>query len=138
VLIQLFLLPVTVAVMVLRLGFGVIRVIRVRRLVVFGLGVVVGLLAAPTTGAELRERIRRELEARKAPSDDELARRVRTELAQSPRTWHLPQPEVQVSAGIAVLRGQVPHEEARADLERAARSVRGVEDVESHLQVATA
>lgn len=134
-LIRLIFLPVTLALLVLRLTYRIVRIVRIRRLLVFGTGVGVGLLVAPTTGVELRERIRRELEARQAPSDLELADRVRSELSQSPRTWHLPQPTVEVVGGTAVLRGEVPHDDARADLEGAARSVSGITGLDSHLTV---
>jgi len=84
----------------------------------------------------LRERLRRRWEERLESADDlEIARRVREELAQSPRTWHLPQPEVEVAEGTAILTGQVPHLSGRADLERTAAAVAGVVRVDSRLVV---
>ena len=59
----------------------------------------------------------------------------RYELSHSPRTWHLPQPEVEVIGGTAILRGEVPHEVGRVDLERTAAAVAGVVDVENQLGV---
>ena len=68
-------------------------------------------------------------------SDDQLVDRVRFELSHSPKTWHLPQPEVDVQAGQVVLTGTVPHETGRDDLERAAAAVPGVSGVENQLLV---
>lgn len=42
-----------------KLGYRTGRMVGYKRLFVFGLGVACGLLVAPMTGAELRERIRR-------------------------------------------------------------------------------
>lgn len=42
----------------LELGFKTGRLLGYRRIIVFGLGVAVGLLVAPTTGAVLREKLR--------------------------------------------------------------------------------
>jgi hypothetical protein len=117
-----------------RTGFRVARKIGPVRLAVLGVGIGVGLLVAPTSGAELRERLRRKLEERAESADDlAVAQRVREELAQSPRTWHLPQPEVEVTDGTAVLTGHVPHHSGRADLERTAAAVAGVVAVDSRL-----
>lgn len=44
------------------------RIMGYNRFVIFLLGIAVGLLVAPTTGAELRARIRAEVEARRAVS----------------------------------------------------------------------
>lgn len=53
--------PVRIALFVARtFGYG--------RMIVFLLGVAVGLLAAPTTGAELRARLMAEVDARRAAS----------------------------------------------------------------------
>lgn len=112
------------------------RFVGLSRLLAFGAGVGVGMLVAPTSGQELRDRIRRQLAARKAPaSDDAVAERVRYELSHSPRTWHLPQPSVEVSGGVAILTGGAPHETGKADIERATAAVPGVAEVESHLVV---
>ena len=58
-------------------------------------------------------------------------------LASSPRTWHLPQPAVTAAEGTVTLSGEVPHATAAADLERAARTVRGVVEVDNRLRIAT-
>src|SRR5262245_62612262 len=101
-----------------------------------GVGVGIGLLVAPTSGADLRDRLRRKWEGRHAPaSDDAVAERVRYELSHSPRTWHLPQPEVDVVGGTAILTGGAPHETGKADIERAAAAVPGVAEVENRLVV---
>jgi hypothetical protein len=112
------------------------RFVGLSRLLALGLGVGIGLLMAPTSGAELRQQLRRRWEGRNAPaSDDAVAERVRYELSHSPRTWHLPQPEVDVVGGTAILTGGAPHETGKADIERAAGAVPGVARVESHLVV---
>ena len=119
-----------------RSTYRVGRLIGLRRALVLGVGVGIGMLVAPTSGQELRDRLRRQWERRRAPaSDDAVAERVRYELSHSPRTWHLPQPEVEVVAGKAILTGGAPHATGKADIERAAASVPGVADVDSHLVV---
>ena len=134
-LIRLILFPAKVGT---KAGYRVGRLLGFRRLVVFGLGVGVGLLVAPTTGAEARARLRQLLDERRPVGDHDLAERVRFELAHSPRTWHLPQPMVDVVGNVAVLRGQVPHEAGRLDLERTAASVSGVVEVDNQVAVAGA
>jgi len=112
------------------------RFVGISRLLALALGVGIGLLIAPTTGAELREQLRRKWEGRNAPaSDDAVAERVRYELSHSPRTWHLPQPDVDVVGGTAILTGGAPHETGKADIERAAAAVPGVADVDIRLVV---
>jgi hypothetical protein len=115
------------------------RWVGISRLLALGVGVAVGLLVAPTSGRELRETLQRKVAARKAPaSDDAVAERVRYELSHSPRTWHLPQPAVEVSGGVAILSGGAPHETGKAEIERAAAAVPGVAEVESRLIVGAA
>ena len=112
------------------------RLLGFRRMLVLGAGVGIGLLVAPTSGQELRDKLRRQWEGRRAPaSDDAVAERVRYELSHSPRTWHLPQPAVEVVSGTAILTGDAPHATGKADIERAAASVPGVADVDSRLVV---
>jgi osmotically-inducible protein OsmY len=112
------------------------RVVGPSRLAALGAGVAVGLLVAPTSGRELRDRVQRAVANRRAPATDEaVAERVRYELSHSPRTWHLPQPSVEVAGGTAILTGGAPHETGKADIERAAGAVPGVARVESHLVV---
>jgi osmotically-inducible protein OsmY len=121
-----------------RATYRTTRRLGLTRLVVFGAGVGVGLLVAPVTGQEMRDRLRRWWEERTAPpTDDEIAERVRSELAQSPRTWHLPQPQVEVVAGRAILRGEAPHAAGLADIERAAAAVSGVVEVDNQMAVGT-
>jgi hypothetical protein len=112
------------------------RFVGISRLLALALGVGIGLLIAPTTGTELRQQLRRRWEGRNAPaSDDAVAERVRYELSHSPRTWHLPQPEVDVVGGTAILTGGAPHETGKADIERAAAAVPGVAEVDNRLVV---
>lgn len=107
-----------------------------KRMLTLGVGVGIGLLIAPTSGEELREQLRRWWEARTGPeSDDVIAERVRHELSQSPRTWHLPQPGVEVVGGRAILTGASPHATGKNDLERTAAAVAGVTEVDSRLTV---
>jgi hypothetical protein len=121
-----------------RSTFMVGRLLGFRRMLVLGTGVGIGLLVAPTSGQELRDKLRRQWEGRRAPaSDDAVAERVRYELSHSPRTWHLPQPAVEVVSGTAILTGDAPHATGKADIERATASVPGVADVDSRLVVAS-
>jgi osmotically-inducible protein OsmY len=118
----------------LRVGYRTGRLLGYRRLFVFGAGVAVGLLVAPMAGRELRARLVELAEQQRAGGAD-LAARVSYELSHSPRTWHLPQPEVEVVGGTAILRGEVPHEVGRVDLERTAAAVAGVVDVDNQVGV---
>ena len=54
--------PVKTSVGSAKVGYKTGRLLGYRRIFVFGLGVAVGLLLAPVTGAELRERLRRLIE----------------------------------------------------------------------------
>lgn len=116
-------------------GYRTGKLLGYRRLFVFGAGVAIGLLLAPMTGAELRARLQALLDERRGGPTD-LADRVRYELSHSPRTWHLPQPDVEVVDGRAILRGEVPHEVGRTDLERTAAAVAGVIEVDNQVGVA--
>jgi hypothetical protein len=115
-------------------GYRTGRLVGYRRIFVFGAGVAVGLLVAPTPGRELRAFIRRRLEAR-GVTDADLGERVRFELAHHPRTWHLPQPEVVVAGHRVTLRGEVPDSSARQEMVRAAGALPGVAAVDDDLEV---
>ena len=117
-----------------KVGYRTGRVVGFRRLFVLGAGIAIGLLVAPTPGRELRAKIHGLLEERRGGGGD-LAAKVRYDLSHSPRTWHLPQPEVEVVAGTAILRGEAPHEVGRADLERTAAAVPGVVEVDNQLAI---
>jgi hypothetical protein len=140
-LLRLLFLPAKVGVGTTRLGvktgYRAGRLLGYRRVVVFAAGVGVGLLIAPMTGREARARLQELWDSRQGGGVD-LAERVRQELSRSPRTWHLPQPEVEVVGGRAILRGEVPHETGRVDLERTAAAVAGVVDVDNHIAVSAA
>ncbi len=116
-------------------GYRTGRLLGYRRMFVFALGVGVGLLFAPGPGAELRQKLKDLLAGGVPPSDPELGDRVRFELSHSPKTWHLPQPEVEVQDGRVVLSGAVPHATARADFERTVNGVPGVMAVENLLTI---
>ncbi|MEQ1788089.1 MAG: BON domain-containing protein [Acidimicrobiales bacterium] len=118
----------------IKAGYRTGRLLGYRRIFVFGAGVAVGLLVAPMAGRELRAKLQAMADERRAGTGD-LAEKVRYELSHSPRTWHLPQPDVEVVGGTAILRGEVPHEVGRTDLERTAAAVAGVIDVENRLGV---
>ncbi len=141
-LIRLIFLPAKVGMGTTKLGvkagFRTGRLLGYRRLVVFGVGVGVGLLLAPMTGQQAREELRAAIERRRGGAGGDVAARVRFELSHSPRTWHLPQPDVEVIGGTAVLRGAVPHEVGRADLERTAAAVDGVTSVDNRVSVSAA
>lgn len=138
-LIRLLFLPVKVGVGTTKLGvkagYRTGRLLGYRRIFVFGAGVALGLLIAPMTGQQARARLQALLEERRGGGRGDLAERVRYELSHSPRTWHLPQPEVEVVEGRAILRDAVPHETGRADLERTAAAVAGVVHVDNHLAI---
>jgi osmotically-inducible protein OsmY len=107
-----------------------------RRMLTLAAGVGIGLLIAPSSGQELRDSLRRKWEQRSGPESDEvIAERVRHELSHSPRTWHLPQPAVEVVEGTAILTGASPHATGREDIERAAAAVSGVTAVDNRLVV---
>ena len=137
-LIRLLFLPAKVGVgstkLGVKAGYRTGRLLGYRRVLVFGAGVGVGLLIAPMTGRELRARLQQLIDEQMGKGGD-LAERVRYELSHSPRTWHLPQPEVEVIGGTAILRGEVPHEVGRADLERTAAAVAGIVHVENQVDV---
>jgi len=116
-------------------GYRTGRLLGYRRLFVLGLGIVIGLLIAPGPGRELRAKLQALLGQGQPPSDPELGDLVRLELSHSPRTWHLPQPDIDVQNGRVVLSGAVPHATARADLERTVNAVPGVTAVENLLTV---
>ncbi len=138
-LIRLLFLPAKVGIGSTRLGikagYRTGRLLGYRRLLLIGIGVGVGLLVAPMTGRELRVRLQQLIDEQMGKGGD-LAERVRYELSHSPRTWHLPQPDVEVIGGTAILRGEVPHEVGRADLERTAAAVAGIVHVENQVDVA--
>jgi hypothetical protein len=138
-LIRLLFLPAKVGVGTTKLGvkagYRTGRLLGYRRLFVLGAGVGIGLLIAPMTGRELRTRIQQLIDEQMGKGGD-LAERVRYELSHSPRTWHLPQPDVEVIGGTAILRGEVPHEVGRSDLERTAAAVAGIVHVENQVDVA--
>jgi hypothetical protein len=138
-LIRLIFLPLRIALgltkVTTKTGYRAGRMVGFRRLAVFGAGIAVGLLVAPTPGRELRAKLQEQLDARRGGGSGDLGERVRFELSHSPRTWHLPQPTVEVVGGRAVLSGEAPHETGKADLERAAAGVAGISAVDNRLVV---
>lgn len=106
-------------------------------LIAFAAGIGLGWFFTSTpTGRQLVDQIRDLMGQPSGPVDDsQLASHVRTELASNTHTWHLPQPEVSVSEGAVTLTGSVPHDTARADLEKVASAVRGVVSVSNSVAV---
>jgi hypothetical protein len=140
IIIWLLLLPFRIALGLMgftfKTGYRTGRVLGLRRMLTFGLGIGVGLLIAPGPGRELREKLRQRFEGYSpADGDADLADRVRFELTHSPKTWHLQQPQVDVVAGRVTLRGQVDAEAGRDELERAAAAVPGVQGVDNLVTV---
>jgi len=130
---KLLTLPLRVVLGVLKLVFGTVRFVGVTRIAALGAGVAAGrALAArdradaPATGSDGGPR---------TPATGDLAAAIRHELATSPRTWHLPQPDVTVQGDRVALAGTVPHEQARLDLVRTAGALAGVRAVDDHLVV---
>jgi hypothetical protein len=135
-LIRLVILPVRLAFGSLALGYRFGSLLGYRRLLTFGTGVAVGLLLAPVPGEALRRRLAEVLPSGGGPQAPEaLADRVRAELSQSPRTWHLPQPRVETAGNRVVLHGEVPHAEGRTDIERTVAAVPGVAVVDNQVVV---
>jgi hypothetical protein len=115
----------------LRFSARVGRLVGVRAILALIVGLVVGLLFAPGPGRELRDRLRALAATRRLGGDEGLAERIAFELQHAPRTWHLPQPDVSVSAGEVTLSGTVDQESARDELGRVAAAVPGVVRVEN-------
>lgn len=149
-LVRLVVVPVKLALETVRLAFRmglsvgrvpvwasrrVTRLLGWRAVVLFVAGVAIGLLVAPVRGRELRERLTRVLGAGAGAGGPQLAERVGFELAHAPRTWHLPQPDVEVADGEVTLRGVVPHEDGREELLQTAKAVPGVVTVRDELVV---
>ena len=109
-------------------------------IVSFLLGVGLGWFITTPTGRQAVAYVRQALgQGTAVPVDDEsLAGRVRTTLAGSSRTWHLPQPDVTVAAQVVTLTGEVPHEQGRADLVATVRVIEGVASVVDQLSVGEA
>ncbi|HET8929711.1 MAG TPA: BON domain-containing protein [Acidimicrobiales bacterium] len=124
-----------------RLIAGVVHVIGVRRLALLGTGAALGALLTPVAGPELRRRVALEIAKRRSGAEPTVEERVRRRLADSPRTWHLPQPEVVAVRDTdetdwrIILAGTAPDESARTDLEETVLSVTGVADVDNRIRV---
>jgi osmotically-inducible protein OsmY len=121
-------------------GFRLGRRLGLSRLALLGAGVAAGLMVAREPGRDLRKRFAervREVQAQRAApaSEEELLARVRDALSQAPRTWHLPQPDIEVVAGTVILSGSAPHAAGRADIEQVVVAVAGVEHVDNRLVV---
>lgn len=124
-----------------RLAAALCRGIGLRRVVLLGLGALVGALVTPVAGPELRRRILLAIARRRSGAEPTVEERVRARLADNPRTWHLPQPEVVAVRGAdevswrIILAGEVADEGARDDLERTAGAVPGVAEVDNRIRV---
>lgn len=112
-----------------------------RRVGLLVVGAAAGAVLSPASGPELRRRIAEEIKRRRVGTEPTVEERVRQHLAQSPRTWHLPQPEVvAVAVGDGsgwqiILAGEISDSSARSDLEQASLSVTGVASVDNRLRV---
>ncbi len=131
---KLLTLPIRLALGTTKLTWRTIRFIGISRIVAFGAGVGTGIALAPKPADQLRAGGAAQQEAKAASSGD-VAAAVRHELANSPRTWHLPQPGVTIQGDRITLTGTVPHDEARHQLLRTAGAVAGVRAVDDHLTV---
>jgi hypothetical protein len=138
ILIRLVLLPVRLGLkttgFAVKTGYRTGRFFGYRRILVLGTGIAIGLLIAPVPGRQLRAKLAAFL-AQFGPPPTDLGEQVRFELSHSPKTWHLPQPDVVVREGTVVLTGNVPHASAKADIEQAATGVPGVSGVQNMLTV---
>jgi BON domain len=101
-------------------------------------GLAIGVLFAPGPGRELRDRLQALAAGRRGSGASGLADRVAFELQHAPRTWHLPQPKVSVSAGEVTLSGRVDGDAARDELGRVAAAVPGVVRVDNLIVVGAA
>jgi hypothetical protein len=134
---KLLTLPIRLVLASIRLVLGTIGLIGLKRLLALGVGVGVGLLMAPTSGEQLRERLAKEWEASRSGirAKSPLADAVRAEIQTNARTWHLPVPEVVADGSRIVLSGSVPHAEGRDELGKVAAAVSGVEVVDNQLAI---
>ena len=132
-------LVLRVSLLPLKACMATTRLMGFRGILLGVVGLVVGLLLAPMSGRQLREKLLASLAGGAAVPDDELADKVTFELSHAPRTWHLePQPEVSVLAGRVVLRGEVRTEDDREEFGRVASAIPGVVAVDNQLVVADA
>ena len=126
---------------IIRLVTAPVRFLGVRRSALVATGAAVGALVTPVSGAELRRRVSVAVAKRRAGAEPTIEDRVRRRLGDSPRTWHLPQPEVVAVRGEGeadwkiILAGSAPDEAARSDLELAAAAVTGVSEVDNRIRV---
>lgn len=126
--------------LIAKAGFWLGRRLGLTRIALLGAGVVTGLLAAREPGHELRRRYAqkvRQLRQRRSGglNDESLSARVQHELSQAPRTWHLPQPAIEISGRRVILSGSTPHAAGKADIEQVVAAVEGVEGVDNRLVV---
>lgn len=133
-----FRLGTTVATAPVKVGVRATRAAGFSGIICLVLGLAIGLLVAPESGRELRAKLLARFGGPEVLSDDELAEKITFELGHAPRTWHLPQPQVYVTAGRAQLRGAVTDDEARDELVRVASAIPGVAGVEDLLDVEVA
>jgi osmotically-inducible protein OsmY len=130
-------LPFRVFGLGVKVGHRTTRLVGYKRLLLVLVGVGIGLLVAPVPGDRMRAKLRRVVEDLAGKGTTDLAQKVRDELSSAPRTWHLPQPDVVATQGRIVLTGEVPHATAKGDLERVAANVKGVQEVDNQLRVAS-
>lgn len=118
-----------------RLTAGVGRRVGTVGLLSFLAGVGVGVVLAPSSGAQLRSRLRTLVAGEQRPRDAAVAQAVLDELAVAPQTWQLPRPSVEVVGGVVTLSGHQPSEANRLAVEATASGVAGVRGVVNNLAV---
>jgi len=118
-----------------------VTAVATRRLGVVGtasllVGVAVGVLFAPVSGRQMRQRLRQLISGPALIPDSRLQQAVVDEIGAAARTSDLPQPQVTVTGGVVTLQGTAPSETARIELEATAAAVAGVQGVVNTLTVA--
>ena len=125
-----------------RAGYIAGRAVGYRRMAVFGAGVGVGVVVASPAArrvvVDLVLRVRAARLASEPFADEDVAEQVRRRLQRSQATSGLPQPEVEVSAGLVVLQGRVDDALGRRTMAEVASEVDGVREVDNRIVVIAA
>lgn len=125
-----------------RAGYVAGRAVGYGRLAVFSTGVAVGVIAASPTARrvviDVALRIRAARRGAEPAQDQEVADQVRRRLERSQATAALPQPDVEVTAGLVVLQGEVDDAQGRRTMGEVASEVDGVREVDNRIVVIAA